>query len=160
MESLQYCGGFCHTLTWISNGCTWVPHPEVPSHLPAHPIPRGHPSAPALSTLSHASNLDWWSVSHIIYMFQLVIDWTEFKNYGSTPKIITSFWNSLLQEEKTYLIPSNFFFLYKKIWSEEGRMPICFIFHGKNSEKQPLENAILREVSDLKRIFLNSWPFK
>ena len=33
--------------------------------------PSGHPSAPALSTLSHASNLDWWSVSHmIIYMFQ------------------------------------------------------------------------------------------
>ena len=42
-----------------------------PSHLPPHSIPQGHPSAPALSTLSHASNLDWWSVSHmIIYMFQ------------------------------------------------------------------------------------------
>ena len=35
------------------------------------PVPQGHPSAPALSTLSHASNLDWRSVSHmIIYMFQ------------------------------------------------------------------------------------------
>ena len=40
------------------------------SHLPPHPI-LGHPSAPALSTLSHASNLDWWSISHmVIYMFQ------------------------------------------------------------------------------------------
>ena len=29
-------------------------------HLP-HPIPLGHPSAPALSTLSHALNLDWRS---------------------------------------------------------------------------------------------------
>ena len=29
------------------------------SHLPAHPIPQGHPSAPALSTLFQASNLDW-----------------------------------------------------------------------------------------------------
>ena len=39
--------------------------------IPSHPIPHGHPSAPALSTLSHASNLDWRSVSHmIIYMFQ------------------------------------------------------------------------------------------
>ena len=39
--------------------------------IPSHPIPQGHPSAPALSTLSHASNLIWWSVSHmIIYMFQ------------------------------------------------------------------------------------------
>ena len=42
-----------------------------PSHLPPHSIPQGHPSAPALSTLPHAMNLGWWSVSHmIIYMFQ------------------------------------------------------------------------------------------
>ena len=69
--TLQYCSGFSHTLTWISHGCTSVPHPEAPSHLPPHPIPQGHPSAPALSTLSHASHLDWQSVSHmIIYMFQ------------------------------------------------------------------------------------------
>ena len=26
--TLQYCGGFCHTLTWISHRCTCVPHPE------------------------------------------------------------------------------------------------------------------------------------
>ena len=51
--------------------CTCVPHPEPPSHLPPHPIPQGHPSAPALSTLSHALNLDCRSISHmIIYMFQ------------------------------------------------------------------------------------------
>ena len=69
--TLQYFGGFCHTFTWISHGCTCIPHPEHPSHLPPHPIPQGHPNAPALSTLSHASNLDWWSISHmIIYMFQ------------------------------------------------------------------------------------------
>ena len=46
-------------------------HPEPQSHLPPHPIPQGHPSAPALSTLSHALNLVWRSVSHmIIHMFQ------------------------------------------------------------------------------------------
>ena len=62
---------FCHTLTWIHHRCTCIPHPECPSHLPPHPIPLGHPSAPAPSTLYHAWNLDWWSVSHmIIYMFQ------------------------------------------------------------------------------------------
>ena len=56
---------FCHTLTWIWNGCTCVLHPEPPSHLPPHP------SAPAPSILYDASNLDWWFVSHmIIYMFQ------------------------------------------------------------------------------------------
>ena len=69
--TLQYCSDFCHTLIWIGHGCTCVPHPEPPSHLPPHLIPQGHPSAPALSTLSHASNLDWQSLSHmIIYMFQ------------------------------------------------------------------------------------------
>ena len=62
---------FCHTLTWICHGCTCVPHPEPPSHLPLHPIPLGHPSAPALSTLYHTLNLDWRFISHvIIYMFQ------------------------------------------------------------------------------------------
>ena len=68
---LQYCTGFCHTLTWISHGCTYDPHPKSPWYLPPHPIPQGHPSAPALSTLSHASNLDWRSISHmVIYRFQ------------------------------------------------------------------------------------------
>ena len=48
--TLQYWGGFCHTLTWINHGCTCVPHPEPPptssSHLsgssqcisPEHPV--------------------------------------------------------------------------------------------------------------------------
>ena len=41
------------------------------SHLPPHPIPQGRPSAPAPSALSHASDLDWRSVSHmVIYMIQ------------------------------------------------------------------------------------------
>ena len=48
--TLQYCSGFCHTLTWISHGFTCVPHPNPPSRLPLHPIPLGLPSAPALST--------------------------------------------------------------------------------------------------------------
>ena len=69
--TLQYCSGVCHTLIWINHGYTCVPHPDPPSHLPPHPMPQGHTNAPALSTPSHASNLDWWSISHIvIYMFQ------------------------------------------------------------------------------------------
>ena len=69
--TLQYCSGFCHTLIWISHGFTCVPHPEPSSHLPPHPIPLGHPSAPTPSTLSHASKLDGQFISHmIIYMFQ------------------------------------------------------------------------------------------
>ena len=39
--------------------------------LRPNPIPQGHPSTPALSSMPHASNLYWWSVSHmVIYMFQ------------------------------------------------------------------------------------------
>ena len=41
--TLQYCSGFCHTLTWISHGFTCVPDP--PSLFLPHPIPLGHPSA-------------------------------------------------------------------------------------------------------------------
>ena len=61
-------------LPYIDRNQSWVymcSPSWTPSHLLPHPIPQGHPSAPALSTLSHASNLDWRSVSHmIIYMFQ------------------------------------------------------------------------------------------
>ena len=68
---LQYCSGFCHTLTWISHGCTCVSHSEPPSYLTPHPIPLGCPRAPALSALFHALNLDWSSISHmVIYTFQ------------------------------------------------------------------------------------------
>ena len=42
--TLQYCSGFCHTLTWTSHGFTCIPHPDPPSHLPPHPIPLGLPS--------------------------------------------------------------------------------------------------------------------
>ena len=38
--TLQYCGGFCHTFTLISHGCTCVPHPEPSSQCtsPEHPV--------------------------------------------------------------------------------------------------------------------------
>ena len=62
---------FCHISTRICHGCTRVPHPEHPSHLPPRTIPLGHPSAPAPSILYPASNLDWRFVSYmILYMFQ------------------------------------------------------------------------------------------
>ena len=62
---------FCHTSTWICHGCTRVPSPEPPSHLPPSTISLGHPSAPALSILYAASNLDWRFVSYmVLYIFQ------------------------------------------------------------------------------------------
>ena len=62
---------FCHTLTWIHRGCTWVPNPEPPSHLPPHIISLDHPRAPAPSILYPVSNIDWRFISYmIVYMFQ------------------------------------------------------------------------------------------
>ena len=48
-----------------------------PFHLPPHPIPQGHPSASALSILSHVSNLDWWYISHMIIS---VFQWYSLKS--------------------------------------------------------------------------------
>ena len=48
--TLQYCSGFCHTLTWISHGFTCIPHPDPPSHPPLYLLPQGLPSAPGPST--------------------------------------------------------------------------------------------------------------
>ena len=37
--TLQYCGGFCHTLTWISHGCSCVSPSwkALPPPSPSHP---------------------------------------------------------------------------------------------------------------------------
>ena len=117
---------FGHALTWIHDGCTRVPHPEPPSHLPLHPIPLGHPSAPAPSTLYHASNLDWPFTSHmIIYMFQChYLKPSHLRLLPQSPKdcsiylclfcglaygvIITIFLNSIYMRYYTVLV---FFFL-------------------------------------------------
>ena len=50
--TLQYCSGFCHTLTWISHGFTCIPHPDPPSHLPLDPIPLALPSAQVWALVS------------------------------------------------------------------------------------------------------------
>ena len=63
--TLKYCSGFAIHWHESAIGVHVFPILNSPSHFLPHPIPLGHPSAPALSTL-HASNLDWRSVSHMI----------------------------------------------------------------------------------------------
>ena len=48
--TLQYCSGFCHTLTRIIHGFTRIPHSNPLSHIPLRPIPLGLPSTPGPST--------------------------------------------------------------------------------------------------------------
>ena len=49
---------FCHTLTWIHQGCTWVTKHEPLSHLLPHIISLDHTHASAPSILNPASNID------------------------------------------------------------------------------------------------------
>ena len=49
------------------------PYPEIPFHLPPHPIPLDCPGALALSALLLALNLHWSSILHgVIYMFSAI----------------------------------------------------------------------------------------
>ena len=75
--TLQCCSGFCHTLTWISHGFTYVLHPDpLPPPSPSHPSGCYQCTSP--EHLSHASNLGWWSVSPlIVYLFQCCSLWTS-----------------------------------------------------------------------------------
>ena len=69
--TLQYCSGFCHTLTSISHGFTCVPHPDPPLPTPSPSHPSGSSQCTSPEHLSHASNLGWWSVSPlIVYLVQ------------------------------------------------------------------------------------------
>ena len=56
-------------MTWISHGCTCVPHPEPSFHLPPQPIPQGHPSAPAQSTLSPMKSFNLWFILQYEWIF-------------------------------------------------------------------------------------------
>ena len=71
--TLQYCSGFCHTLTWIRHGFTCVPHPDPPSHRPPHPIP--------LIRVTLLSNLKCWCQwtiqrAHLIYIPMYLTPWS------------------------------------------------------------------------------------
>ena len=62
--TLQYCIGFAIHQHESATGVHVFPILNPP-HLLPRTIPLGHPSAPALSILYHASNLDWWFISYV-----------------------------------------------------------------------------------------------
>ena len=65
--TLQYCGGFCHTLTWISHGWTCVP-PSWTLLPPPSPV---YPSGLSESTSFEPCFMHWSSIFHmVINVFQ------------------------------------------------------------------------------------------
>ena len=65
------------------------PCPQPLPHLPLHSIPLDCPSAPALSALFHASNLDCSSISHmVIFMFQCYsLKSSHLRLFPQSPKV-------------------------------------------------------------------------
>ena len=63
--TLQYCGGFCHTLTWISHWYTCVPHPDsLPPPYPSHPS--GLFQCTSFQCPVSCIKLNWASISHML----------------------------------------------------------------------------------------------
>ena len=78
LTTLQYCSGFCYTLTWISHGCTCVPHPESPpTSLPiaALRVVRVHlPWAPCLMHWTWTGDLfHIWQYTCFTIIFSQII---------------------------------------------------------------------------------------
>ena len=75
--TLQYCIGFA--IHWHESAIGVHVFPILkPPHLPPHPIPLGHPSAPAPSIPYHALNLDWWFISHMTIFFPALLPISPF----------------------------------------------------------------------------------
>ena len=53
--TLQYCSGFCHTLTWISHGFTCIPHPDPP-----HPSGSSQCTSPEHLYVVYTRMLSWF----------------------------------------------------------------------------------------------------
>ena len=68
--TLQYCGDFSHTLTWISHRYMCDPRPKpFPPPSPSHPS--GLSQCTSFECPASCIELGWWSISHmVIYMFQ------------------------------------------------------------------------------------------
>ena len=84
--TLQYCSGFCHTLTWISHGFTCVPHPEphkssvqfsrsvVSDSLRPHESQHARPPCPSPAPRVHSDSLpssQWCypAISSLVFPF-------------------------------------------------------------------------------------------
>ena len=67
---------FCHTSTWIRRGCTCVPHPEPPSHLPPDLMSLKHKTTSLFFFFFFRKNL--WPQHHdMLNLSCPTSDWTH-----------------------------------------------------------------------------------
>ena len=105
----QYCGGFCHTSTWISQGCTCVPPSWTLLHLPPHTIPLSCPRASALGTLFHAAILIS-SIQRIEFeKYLFLLKFNVYQHYRTTT-IVEMFLNDFSFNQLTWSSIFCFFF--------------------------------------------------
>ena len=132
--NLQYCSGFCHTLTWISLGFTCIPHPDPPSHLPLHPIPLGLPSAPGPSTCLKITFVfeSWMS---------LMCFWLTF--HGQRSLVDYSILQSTgLQRVRHDWVTNTFTHTYVRWRSLTTSYNLCFCLPGSESKYEKLKRII------------------
>ena len=95
--TLQYCSGFCHTLTGISHGFTCVPHPEPLLPPPSPPHPSGSSQCTSPEHLSHASN-------EVIFLINLFFNWRIIALQNFAVFCQTSTWISHRKDEALALL--------------------------------------------------------
>ena len=82
--ALQYCVGFCHIWTWISQVYICLLPLEPPSNLLSHPSRLSQSSG--LSSLHHIANSHWLSILHMVMCVSMLL--SEF--ISTSPSTIVS----------------------------------------------------------------------
>ena len=114
--TLQYCNGFCLTLTWISHGCTCVPHLEPTSHLLPHPIPQGHQVSKQRVYMFNKHQLGDWTLFFHLHCTPSFPEWDP-ENAVSYKFSVENFLPSIFPRIRVFSNESVVHIRWPKYWS-------------------------------------------